>query len=721
MISVGSATAQGNEKVYTYCRVCEATCGLIAKVENGRLISVKGDPDHVLSRGHFCKKAQGAVEATYDPDRVIQPLKRVGGPGEFVEISWAEALGEIATKLKSVRSRHGPEAFATFLGNPPTNSFSAWMWLSQFQKLLGVRWSYSANAEDAASCLKACELLYGSVWTVPKPDLWRTSFAIVIGANPFISHGSLCSEPLIRESLRSIVERGGRIVVIDPRRTETAQAFDHMALNAGTDAWLLLAMLNEIIRNDAVAHDFIAQYTSGFDQLARLVNDVTPAVASEHCGVDSATIAALARDFAAAPAAVLYGRTGTCTQRFGTLNNLLQNLLLLVTGNIDVAGGMALPSLPVRSSRLVTGDPVPVPSRSRADGLPNVAGWYPSRALINDIRQPGDGQVRALMIVGGNPVHSSGAAGEEYVDALQQLDLCFSLDLYVNETNRHAHYILPVTSMYERPDIATKYLFSQLRPSLWATRSVVKPQGTAREEWRIMNDLCRRLGLGGAYASPWLRRLAKVGIAATPMLLVDFLLRTSQIGDGYGKRRGGLSVRRLLNRKPHGQSLRADLPTGLLPKDRRINLALPELVSEIERLKAWRHDPAWPMRLIGMRELLSQNTWLHNVPSLMSDRRRHYAHVNPKDAKALGIGDGEMVRILSPAGKVEVLTKYSPHMKPGNIALPHGWGHQGGWKRANGAGGVNSNILAGKGMDDVEPLAGMSTLNGIAVRIEKMP
>lgn len=235
-----------------------------------------------------------------------------------------------------------------------------------------------------------------------------------------------------------------------------------------------------------------------------------------------------------------------------------------------------------------------------------------------------------------------------------------------------------------------------------------------------MNDLCRRLGLGGAYASAWLRRLAMAGLAVTPMLLVDFLLRTSQIGDGYGKRRGGLSVRQLLKHKPHGQSLRADLPTGLLPKDRRINLALPELASEIGRIKAWRNDPAWPMRLIGMRELLSQNTWLHNVPSLMSDRRRHYAHINPEDAKSLGIGDGEMVSISSRAGQVQVLAKYSPHMKTGNVALPHGWGHQGGWKRANNAGGVNSNILAGKGMDDVELLAGMSTLNGIPVRIDKL-
>jgi len=704
-------------QVNTYCRICEATCGLIAKMQNGRIISVEGNRDHIFSRGHFCKKAMGAVEVTYDPDRVTQPLKRIGGPGDFAPISWQQAMDEIAVKLKTIRSNYGAASFATFMGNPPTNSFSAWLWLNQFQKLLGIQWNYSANAEDAAAYQKACDLLYGSGWMLPKPDFWRTDFAIVIGANPFVSHGSLCSEPLMRECLRSVVERGGRVVVIDPRRTETAQAFEHIAINAGSDTWLLLAILNEIVRLNAVDHDFIRQRTTGFDRLAQVIASVTPAVAAEHCGITASVVSALARDFAAAPRAVLYGRTGTCTQRFGTLNNLLQNLICLVTGNIDVPGGMAFPSLPIRSSRFVNGDPVFPRAHSRADGLPSVNGLFPSRALVNDILQPGNDQVRALMMVGGNPVHSSGAAGEGYEAALERLDLHFSLDLYVNETNRHAHYILPVTGMYERADISTKYLFSQLRPCLWATEPVVQPLGAAREEWRIMNDLCRRLGFGGAYANRWLRRLAKLGIAVTPMALMNFSIRTSKIGDGYGRRPGRLSMRKLLKRYPNGYSLHPDLPTGLLAKDRRINLVCSELESEIDRLSMQRPDARWPLRLSGMRELLTHNTWMHNVPSLATARRQHCVHINPQDADELGVGEGDLVEIHSAAGSVRVMAKRSDRMKAGNVALPHGWGHAGGWQRANRAGGVNSNVLAAKNMDDVEAVAGMSILNGIPVRI----
>lgn len=701
------------KEVLTFCRICEPSCGLVAQVQNGRIISVQGNRDHVSSQGHFCKKAVGAVEVTYDPDRVLRPLKRVGAPGEFEPISWRQAMTEIAGRLAQIRKDHGPAAFATFLGQPPTNSYSTAMWYPAFKKVLGTKWNYAVNAEDSAAYMRACEILYGSVSILPKPDLWRTDFAIIIGANPLVSHGSLCGEPQIRKCLKDIVGRGGRVVVIDPRRTETAQLFEHIGINAGTDAWLLLAMLREILVDGLIDHEFVAARTRHIEELRAIVEPFSPEMASSHCGVGADVIRALARDLAAAPSALIYGRTGTCTQQFGTLINLLQNLICLVTGNVDRAGGMVIPVSPFGGNPTISSGPRAETLRSRTTGLPAVAGYMPSRALVSDITEPGPERVRALMMLGANPLSSSAATGPAYVEALAQLDLFFSLDLYVTETNRHAHYILPVTTIYEHEDVPFKYLFAQLRPAIWATQAVIKPCGEARDDWQIMNDICRRLGEGGAYESKLHRIMAAAGWEVKPATLLDKMIRRSEMG-----RKHGLSLRRLLEQDRNGVSLEEGLPVGLWSeRSHPIDLAGPELAGEMLRLAQYETDTTYPYRLIGMREMLSQNTWMHNVPVLMPPGRRHQLHVSPVDAAKLQVNNGDQVEVTSAAGKLKTPVYISDRMTPGNVALPHGWGHAGGGRRANAAGGVNSNVLAGKGPRDVEALAGMSILNGIPVRI----
>lgn len=709
-----------DKTVHTFCRVCEPMCALVATVKDGRLTSVTGDKNSPYSHGHFCKKATGAVEVMYDDDRVTQPLKRIGGPGEFAPVSWSEAMSDIAGRLKTIRHQHGASAFATFLGQPPTNGFATAVWFSALKRVFGTRWNYSVNAEDAASLLMASELLFGSALLYPRPDLWRTDFAIIIGANPMVSHGSVCTEPLMRDALQSVIKRGGRVVVIDPRRSETAQSFEHVQVNAGTDAWLMMAMLHEIIANGWMDADFVGRHCNGLEELVEQVRPFTPERAGAECGVSAQLIRELARDFAQARSATIYGRTGTCTQRFGTLNNVLQSLLCTVTGNLDRPGGALFTWSSLSKNIFPATRETTV--RSRVSGLPALGGMLPSRCLVEDVETPGEGQVRALLMLGGNPVHSSGAGGEGFAAALEKLELHFSLDIYMNETNRHAHYILPVATMFEHADIPYKYLANMLRPALFATDAVVQPRGAVREEWEILNELCRRSAMGGCYDNRWLRRLSAVGLALSPKRLMDWMVRMSASGDRYGLRRHGLSLRKLLSRFPHGKSLDAELPSGLLSDviatpDRKIALAPPELKIELQRLLALEHSAEFPFRLTGMREMLSMNTWLHNVPSCMTAKRRHHLHISPFDAERLSIAEGQEVTVRSRAGTLRIPAKISDRMKEGNVALPHGWGHNGGWRRANAVPGVNSNILAAKGPDDIEALAGMSILNGIPVDI----
>jgi formate dehydrogenase len=502
------------------------------------------------------------IEVTYDPDRVLQPLKRVGGPGEFKPVTWDEALGDIASRLTAIRRRSGPAAFATFQGKPPAFGYATALWSSSFQEMLDVRWRYGVNSEDAAARLVANDLLYGSPALLPVPDVKRTSFAVLIGANPLVSRGSLVSVPHFREALDEVVARGGRVVVIDPRRSETAKRYEQVGLRAGSDPYLLLALLQVLIGEDLVDHAFLEAYTTGFDRLAALVAPFGPAVAEAATGVPAAAISDLARAFAAAPSALVYGRTGTCTQRFGTLNNILQDLIMLVTGNVEREGGLVFGWGPIDFAKFAEkgGYIRRKPNPTRITGLPEIFGLHPSTSVAPDITTPGNGQVRALMTVGGNPVISSANGGTVLEDALEQLELHFSLDLYVDETNRHAHYVLPVTGMCERDDVPLAHLGLQLEPSIWATEAVIDRQGEERQEWEILDELARRMGFGGAYAIAPLRWLAKLGVHIRPHTMMDLLIRTSKAGDWFGLRRHGLSFRKLTHKHPYGVHLREDVP-----------------------------------------------------------------------------------------------------------------------------------------------------------------
>jgi anaerobic selenocysteine-containing dehydrogenase len=712
-----------SKTVSTFCRICEPMCGILATVEDGRITDVKANKDHVLSQGHFCKKARAMIEITYDPDRVLYPLKRTGGPGEFERISWDQAYKEIAAKLKQIRGTHGTDAVATYMGNPPYYSYAAMLGLGMFKQAMDIRWSYCVNGEDGNAIMAACGLLYGGVGVQPKPDYWRTDFLIIDGSNPLASHGSPLCEPRVGTALKEIRARGGRVVVVDPRQTETAREFEHVGINAGTDAYFLSAMIHEIIKHDLVDSDFIARRTRNFDALKQAVATYTPEWATGHCGIPAEVIRQLALDFARAKSATFHTRLGTSSQRFGTLSTMLAHVLCAITGNLDKPGGLVFGFGLIDLGKVLGAAPSGT-KPSRVDKLPDVAGDLPATALINDIEVPGEGQVRAMIMLGANPCLNAAASGERLDHALQKLELFVSTDLYVNDTNQFAHYVLPSAAFYEREDVPFLSMGLMIRPSMYATRAVIEKQGEAKEDWQIMDDICRYMGLGAALPSKGMRFLAKLGLRLKPKHFMDLIIRTSWAGDKYGLRPKGLSMKKLMDDLPNGVTLRADLPTGvidekMLTPDKKIDVGRAEILSELARLASdtFYRQEKFPLRLFGLRKKSTQNSWMHNVPSLARDHKEITAMIHPDDAAARRILDGDRIHIRSAHGELDVRAEVTAAVKPGNVSMPHGFGHRAGMRFAISERGVNSNILASDRAEDADRISAMSVLNGIPIQV----
>jgi formate dehydrogenase len=711
------------EERITFCRICEPLCGMVAAVEDGRVTQLRPDRDHPLSRGYACPKGIAMTDIQNDPDRVLYPLKRVGGVGEFERTTWAEAMGAIEQRLRRVLDERGPESVAWYMGNPGAFSFSHTLWVKGFLDGLGSPHYYSAGSQDVNNRFAASALLYGSPLVIPIPDLSRTDFLLMVGANPLVSHGSVLSAPRVREKLNAIVERGGRVVVVDPRRTETARQFEHLPVRPDADAWLLLSMLHVIFEEELTDRAFAERRATGVAALAKRAAAFAPEETESRTGLAADRVRAIARGFAEAPAAAAYGRTGSCLGRFGTLVAFLLDALNAVTGNIDRPGGAVFGRPPIALDDVgeKTGLATYGKVRSRIGGFPDVIGNLPATLLPREIDTPGERQVKAFFVSAGNPVLSV-PDGDALEASLEKLDLMVSLDIYVNETNRHADYILPATTFLEREDVPVAFLGFFSTPFIQVTEPVVPPRGEAREEWKVIDDLSRRIGVA-PYSLAALRHLAKVGVRITPRRLVDLLLRIGPAGDRFGLRRDGLSLAKVA-RSPHGIVLDEEIATGVLSdkvrhRDGRVHLAPSEITSELDRLQSANGaDPDFPLLLIGMRELRSHNSWMHNAPLLMRGGRTHALRIHPDDADRAGLADGDVARISSAAGTVETPVAVTDEMSAGTVALPHGWGHRGGWRLANSSAGVNVNLLAPSAPESLERLAGMAHLNGIPVRVE---
>jgi formate dehydrogenase len=711
------------EEKVTFCRICEPLCGMVATVEDGRLTKLRPDPKHPLSRGYACPKGIAMTDVHNDPDRVLYPLKRTGGRGEFERVSWPEAMADIAARLQTVLDRRGPGSVAWYMGNPGAFSYSHVLWAKGFLDALGSPHYYTAGSQDVNNRFAASALLYGSPLLVPIPDIGRTDFLFMVGANPLVSHGSVLSAPRVREQLLAITERGGRVVVVDPRRTETARQFEHLPVKPDADAWLLLSMLHVIFEEGLADESFLADRTMGWSTVRQQVAAYSPESTEQRTGVGADELRRLARDFATAGSAAAYGRTGSCLGRFGTLVAFLLDVLNAVTGNLDSPGGAVFgdPPIPLDEIGERAGLDTYGKTHSRFGNIPDVLGNMPATLLPREITTPGERQIRALFVSAGNPVLSV-PDGDALEEAFGELDLMVSLDFYVNETKSHADYVLPATTFLEREDVPVALMGFFPTPFAQVTERVVEPAGEARQEWEVIEELSKRIGIA-PYSLPALRNLARLGVRISPRRLIDLLLRTGRRGDLFGLRRAGLSLKKLADH-PHGIVLSDYVVTGVLDrkirhKDKRVHLRDHAIASELQRLASVNGDRAeFPLKLIGMRELRSHNSWMHNAALLMRGGRSQSLRIHPTDAAAAGLDENDVAVLTSGSGSLEVPVLITDEMTPGTVALPHGWGHRGGWRLANEAGGVNFNQLAPSDPESLERLAGMAHLTGIPVRVE---
>ena len=717
----------------TFCRICEPLCGMIATVEDGRLVALRPDKDHPLSAGFACQKGIAFTEVVNDPDRVTRPLRR--GPAGFEAVTWDEAMADIASRLSALLRRHGSGAVGWYMGNPGAFSYAHTFAALLFLKGLGRHGHYfTASSQDTNSRLIASQLLYGVPTSVPIPDLARTDLLVMMGTNPVVSHGSFLTAPRIKDRMHDIVKRGGRVLIVDPRRSETAVAFEWLGIVPDTDSLLLLSLLQVMFADGMVDTDTVKRQADGLDWLQAMCRPFTPESTATRTGIDADSVRTLARDLVNTPRAAVYGRLGTCAGSHGTLTTFLIDAVNLAAGNLDVPGGsvfssmhtvgqrwqnVAMGALMRRSYRR---------KRSRIGGIPSAIGSEPAALMAKEITTPGDRRIRAMFVSAGNPVLSV-PNGEELEAAFGELELSVALDLYVTETSAQCDYILPVTTMYERDDFPYTFQAFQATPFRQATEAVLAPVGEAREEWDIVEELARRLrrrvpAFAAFTAARKLSRL--IGFEASPRTMIDALVRMSEGGDGFGLRRGGLSLRRLTEEHPHGVVVAPHIRTGVLRDavgylSHRVRLPHPGIADEVAKLSRRALPDGYPLRMVGLREPRSENSWMHNSPLLMRGDRRQHALMHVDDAAEQHIADGDEVRITSPYGAISVPVLTTKDLVAGVVAVPHGWGHKGtgGWRLANRAGGANVNQLTSSDPADVESLSGMAWLTGVPVRVER--
>jgi len=714
--------ADGARTHFRTCHLCEAMCGIAIDLEGDRIVAIRGDKDDPFSRGHVCPKAVALQDVHEDQDRLRRPLRRTASGWE--EVSWEAALDEAAARLAAVQAAHGRNAVAFYQGNPVVHNHGAILFGQLFQRSLGSRSRYSATSVDQLPQMLASLLMFGHQLLLPIPDVDRTDFLLVLGANPVVSNGSILTAPGIERRLKELRSRGGRLVVVDPRRTETAALADqHLAIRPGGDAFLLAALVHTLASEERLRLGRLAAFTDGLDPLVEALRPFSPEAVAGRTGIDAATIRALARDFAGAPSAAAYGRVGTCTQEFGALASWLVNVLNVVTGNLDRPGGAMFPNPAVdlvafaeRIGRRGHFDK----SRSRVRGLPEFGGEWPAAVLAEEIEAPGAGQVRALVTSAGNPVLST-PNGARLDRALATLDYMVSIDLYLNETSRHAQLILPPTFALERSHYDLVFHALAVRDTAKFSEPLFPaPQGSLHD-WQILLELGARIerarGEGGVRS--WLTQ--RVLSALGPDGLVALLLRFGPRGAGLLPFGRGLTLGRL-RRSPHGIDLgplEPSLPRRLSTKTRRIELAPGRLLEDLKRLRLALDAPVnGGLALIGRRELRSNNSWMHNSERLVKGRERCTLLMHPADAAARGLRDAERVQVLSRVGSVSVPLEVSDEMRPGVVSLPHGWGHQRAGVRlavASARPGVSFNDLTDETL--VDPFCGTARLNDLPVEV----
>ncbi len=727
------------------CNLCEAMCGVRIETAGDRVISIRGDEDDAFSQGYICPKATALGDIHHDPDRLRRPLRRVGET--WHEIDWDEALDEAADHIHRIRSEHGPHAVAMYLGNPTVHNYGALLYSLLFAKVLRSRSRFSATSVDQLPKMLGALRLYGHQFLLSVPDVDRTDYFVILGANPVVSNGSIMSAPGMRRRLSAIRSRGGKVVVFDPRRSETAELADeHLFVQPGSDALLLAAVVNVLFADRLIRLGRFANVVTGVEALGQAVREFTPEAVAEATGVAASTLRRIVHEYAGRSRAVFYGRMGISTQAFGGLCNWLIEVINLLSGHFDCEGGAMFTNPAVNLVQLGTlldqqGHHNKFQSRVR--GIPEFGGELSCACLAEEMDTPGDKQIRALITHAGNPVLST-PNGRRLDQALSRLQFMVAIDIYRNETTRHANLILPPTFALEHDHYDLAFHALSVRNTAKYAPALFEKGADQRHDWEIFAGLMQRLlsadvrdgrgRRGDALLAGALRLLGSTGGRfLDPARSLDLFLRLGP----HGLRRGrsGLSLAKL-KAAEHGVDLgplMPCMPERLYTRDKRINVADALMLGDLPRLSGYLAQRrsatgstaaagAAPLLLIGRRQLRSNNSWCHNSERLVKGKERCTLLMHPADAAARGISEGQRVAITSRVGQVEAPVVLSDEVMPGVVSLPHGFGHNRSgtmWRIAEAHAGVSANDLTDEHL--VDPLAGTVHLSGVPVRVEAAP
>ena len=727
---------------YRICPLCEACCGLEVRTQGEQVVSIRGAEHDVFSAGYICPKGVALKDLHEDPDRLRTPLVRRNGT--LQPATWDEAFAEVQARLPPLQQAHGRDAVAIAVGNPAAHKMSLLLYFSRLAKALGTKNVFSASTLDQMPKQLASGWMFGHWLSIAVPDIERAQFMLILGANPITSNGSMWTVPDFRGKAKALRARGGRIVVIDPRRTETAAVADaHHFIRPGTDVLLLAALVHTLFEEGLVRLGRLAEHSVGVDEVRQAVAAFTPEGVAERCAIAASVIRGLARELAGAERGCVYARIGTCTQAYGTLCSWLVDVLNVLTGKLDEPGGAMFPKAPAFAQN-TQGKPgqgrgISVGRhQSRVSGAPEVFGELPMSCLAEEIETAGPGQVRALITVASNPVLSA-PGGERLAKALQGLDFMLSLDIYLNETTRHAHVVLPGLSPLQDSHYDVAFPQLSFRNHARYSGPVFAPPAGHPQEWQTLLRLAaiaRGLGanadieaLDDQLVADDVRKIAGDNAPLVlqalagrqgPERLLDLALRGGPYGDLFGIKPQGLNLDKL-RAAPGGidlGELQPRVPEMLRTPSGKIELAPAALVADLRRARAELDRPLPPLQVIGRRDVRSNNSWMHNLPLLAKGPFRGTALVHPLDAARCGVADGATARLSSAHGSVQVQVEFSDTLMPGVLSLPHGWGHDLPGTQMRVAAerpGANLNLLLDRNARD--PLSGTSVLSGVAVTL----
>jgi anaerobic selenocysteine-containing dehydrogenase len=732
------------------CPLCSTTCGLEISHDDRSVQEVRGAKDDTFSKGYICPKGVAIKELDADPDRLRAPMIRRGT--EWHEVSWDEAFAEIDRKFTRIIEEHGRNALGAYIGNPAGKNIGFATLGIALLKAMGTTNVFTASTVDQMPKQLSSAWMFGTPASTPVPDLSRCEYLIVLGANPIVSGGSMMVAPNVGEYLKGIQARGGKIVVIDPAYTKTAaMADEHFFIRPGTDALFLLAMVHTLFEENLVSLGPLEAHCNGIGEIEQLAKEFTPESVSDECGITAEDIRKITREFAASPAAAMHARMGTCTQEFGTLASWLPDVIHVLTGNLDRPGGAMFP-LAALGSANTKGTPGSGRAfktgrrKSRVSGYDEVMGEFPSASMAEEIDTPGDGQIRGLFTYCGNPVLSN-PNGDRIAAALESLEFLVSCDIYLNETTRHAHVILPGLSHLE----CSQFQFS----AQLSTRNVARysppvfdvPEGQ-QPDWKTVLRLAGIFALKGSdpdlaalddeaitgmieqetrqETSPIHGRdtsdiLAALSPWCGPERVLDLKLRTGPRGDGFGANSEGLTLQKLID-QPEGIDfgpLQPRIPEMLRTPSGKIELTPEPILADIPRLRARQKRANGELLLINRRHMRSNNSWMHNIPLLVSGKPRCTLLIHPHDAAAAGIEGNDTVRVSSQKGALNIVAEITEDIMPGVVSIPHGWGHDVKESRmevAEAHAGVNCNVLGDERALDVP--SGNASLFGVPVKIE---